>query len=271
MADSFADYATPPVIEVVCAVTFSPLHGFKAVHLGEFWGELKSEFPRVEEHSPIAGALEQFGAVMPPPSPQLAFVETPPLPRIWFVDEAGNGIIQIQRDTLIHNWRRLSATDVYPRFRVVIEEFKRHLEHFRSFLDQRSLGSIEPVQCELTYVNHIPQGALWSQAEDVGKLFPDFAWRNKKARFLPVYEAMNWRTAFRLPENSGRLHVSLNSAIKREGQEPVLILELKARGLGQRGYAELSDWFDLAHEWIVRGFADLTSEQAQTQLWGLKQ
>ena len=27
------------------------------------------------------------------------------------------------------------------------------------------------------------------------------------------------------------------------------------------------NWFDLAHEWIVRGFADLTTEKIQQNIW----
>ena len=34
-----------------------------------------------------------------------------------------------------------------------------------------------------------------------------------------------------------------------------------------KGKKQMWNWFDLAHEWIVRGFADLTTEKIQQNIW----
>lgn len=94
---SLPDYANPPVIEVVGGVGFAPIEGFKAVHLGLLWERFRDQFPRVEEHPPIAMPLEVL-QIPNPQGPELQFLDTPPLPRIWFLDESGNGIVQVQRD-----------------------------------------------------------------------------------------------------------------------------------------------------------------------------
>jgi len=45
-------------------------------------------------------------------------------------------------------------------------------------------------------------------------------------------------------------------------------LELTAKGLGEEKTNEaIRSWFDLAHEWIVRGFTELTEEEVQKTIW----
>ena len=49
----------------------------------------------------------------------------------------------------------------------------------------------------------------------------------------------------------------------------VLRLEITARGIGNySSRANMQGWFELAHEWIVRGFADYTGTQIQQRVWG---
>lgn len=268
MPSLLPEYARPPVIEVVCGVRFAAIEQFKAIHLGLLWERLRNDFPNVEEQPPLAISIEQLEM----PSAQIQefqFVTQPPLPRVWFLDQQGNGIIQVQRDTFLHNWRKLKPEDRYPRFQNVVASFKTHLELFAAFIEEQGLGTITPIQCELTYVNHIPEGLLWSRDKSLGELFPDFAWRSIPDRFLPNYEAVNWRTVFRLPDRQGRLHVTKQLAFLQPSGEPIVALELKARGIGGNALiGEIWPWFELAHEWIVRGFTDLTSVKAQSELWG---
>jgi uncharacterized protein (TIGR04255 family) len=267
---SFPDYANPPVIEVVCGVGFASLPDFKAVHLGLLWERFRKEFPRVEEQAPLAMPLEQFGVLRGAPS-ELQFVEVPPLPRVWFLDEKGNGIVQVQRDALLHNWRKLDEADRYPRFKVVFAEFMDYFGRFSDFVRANELGALTPAQYDLTYVNHIFPGDHWHHGDPLNSVFPDFQWRQEK-RFLPVgYEAAQWKTAMRLPDESGRLHVSIQTGFKRPDNAPLIVLEMKARGMSKSPSVDaMTKWFDVAHEWIVRGFADITDKKLQGTLWGAK-
>ncbi|HZP92093.1 MAG TPA: TIGR04255 family protein [Burkholderiales bacterium] len=265
------DYSNPPVIEVVCGISFTPLVGFQAVHLGLLWEKFRDQYPKVEEHPPVVMPLEQL-TIPAGHVETMQFLETPPLPRVWFLDVSGNGIVQVQRDVLLYNWRKLKDTDKYPRFSVVIREFKDHLLRLVRFVEAEKLGAIQPVQYELTYINHVPATSHWSHGKPLNSIFPDFVWRQSRERFLPMsYEAAHWRTAFRLPDDNGRLHVAIQTAFKRPDNAPLLILELKARGMARdHSMASAWKWFDLAHEWIVRGFADITDRTVQESLWGLK-
>ena len=66
---------------------------------------------------------------------------------------------------------------------------------------------------------------------------------------------------------NGSLTASLKQAIRIEDKVPLLVLELKTRGIGKTvNKKAIREWFDTAREWIVRGFADLTTPEIQ-EIW----
>jgi hypothetical protein len=74
---------------------------------------------------------------------------------------------------------------------------------------------------------------------------------------------------FRLPDRQGRLYATKQLAFLPPNLDPIVAFELKARGIAGTGTInDIWPWFEMAHEWIVRGFTDMTSEKAQTELWG---
>lgn len=263
--DAFPDYENPPVIEVVCGIQFKPINTLLSPYLGLLWEKYKSEYPQCSEVAPLNPVIERFDE---PPQMTVELANVPPLPRIWFIQSKGNGIIQVQRDRFLHNWKRVESEDEYPRYHVVKEMFRDRLLKFQSFLKENDLGIIEPLQYEMTYVNHIPKGDGWGNLREIGKIFPDFAFRIKEDRFLPEPSAVNWRTTFTLPEVATRMHVGIRHVKIRDSGLPVLLLELTVRGIGtNKSSEEMWNWFDLAREWIVRGFADLTGEEVQKNVW----
>ncbi len=262
------EYENPPVIEVVCGVLFKPLEGLLAPHLGMLWEKFKPEYPRCQEVPPLDPVIEHFGEL---PTAEIRLTDVPPLPRIWFIHADDTGIIQVQRDRFLHNWRKRRADQGYPRYHKVIEMFRDRLSRFQSFLIEEDLGVIEPLQYEMTYVNHILTGEGWNTLSEIGKVFQDFDWQSREARFLPEFEGMNWRTGFLLPERSGRLHVTIRRGVRRHDGHPMILFELTARGIGSDTAPDaMWAWFDLAREWIVRAFTDLTSDDIQKQVWRRK-
>jgi uncharacterized protein (TIGR04255 family) len=266
VAKSRPNYEKPPVIEVVCGVLFKQIAALNVPYFGFLWQKFKSEFPKTKQAQPLAPLIERFNGESPPV--EVEFTDMPPLPRIWFETADENGLIQVQQDRFHHNWKKRRDEDEYPHYEYVIKNFRRHLECFDTFLGEYALGSIEPLQYEMTYVNHIPQDEGWKSLSTLGELFPDFAWRGTKERFLPNFEAINWRTTFPLPDHRGRLHATIRLGTRKSDKRPVLLLELTARGIGKdSSRQEMWTWFDLAHEWIVNGFTDLTGEEVQRTVW----
>ncbi len=264
------DFEKPPIVEVVCGIQFDELGSLLAPHLGLLWEKYKADYPDCQEVPPLARAIERFDEVV---SPDIGIDLTgkPPLPRIWFVHSKQHGLIQVQRDRFLHNWKRVEQGEDYPRYEAVIGMFRDRLSTFEQFISENALGEIKPQQYEITYVNHIPQEEGWESFGELGKVFPDFDWRAEAERFLPKPEAINWRTSFTLPENSGRLHVAIRSAQRRDDERPLLLCDLTVRGMAADSSKEaMWKWFAQAHEWIVRSFDDLTSTDIQKNVWGKK-
>ena len=269
VSKALPDYESPPVLEVVCGVLFKPIDTMLAPHLGLLWEKYKPEYPFCREVPPLTPVIERFDEV---PKIDLQLADVPPLPRTWFVHKDDNGIIQVQRDRFLHNWKKVRPEDEYPRYPTVIKLFKERLFQFESFLKENDLGEIELRQYEMTYINHIPQGDGWTNLSEIGKVFPDFSIRTIKERFLPRPEGINWRTSFLLPDEAGRLHATIRYAKLRDSDLPLILLDLTVRGVGSdKSMDGMESWFNLAREWIVRGFADLTGADVQKNIWRRKE
>jgi uncharacterized protein (TIGR04255 family) len=249
-------YKRPPVDEVVCGFRFQILSGFKLPHLGVLWERFRAEFPIAQHATPIA----TDGSFPVDESTGI------PIPRIWFISNADNELIQFQLDRFYFNWRR--RADEYPRYDSIIHKFENAKSQLDAFANDLQLGEVKPVECELTYINHIPKSQGWESINDLSNVIGDLTWEAEKHEFLPHPVNVAWQVRFELPEGKGSLNVKLNQGTRKFDRAPGLILELAARGLGaDRTAVGMRDWYDLAHEWIVRGFTDLTAKEIQAKFW----
>lgn len=256
-------YESPPVIEVACGVHFEPMSGFTLPFFGAFWQTIREQYPTTEEKQPLAPVIEKLGPGDDVGTHILGF-NTVPLPRVFLIDDSKNWVMQMQRDRFLHNWRKTDEESVYPRFPTVSQRFFAAWHRFSEFCTREKVGAIQPLQLELTYINHIPLGQGWGRVCEVGNVVPDVCWRPDHS-FLPDPESIGWNASFLLPEQQGRLHVQLRRGLRQKDRKTVLLCELTARGmnLGE----SIEPWFEMAREWIVRGFTDLTSEHVQKVYW----
>lgn len=258
------EYDRPPVIEVVTGVQFDAIANWNVVNSGIYWQRIRNEYPNADETSLLADQIEHFGGERATES-RVSLSVKPQMPRMWFVDQPGNWLIQVQASRFLHNWRTVSEDDEYPRYPEVSRRFFNAWNDFVNFCDESDLGPPQVNQLELSYINHVIAGEGWSNLAHVGDVFPDLLWRAGE-RYLPTPESIAWRSAFTLPEQVGRLHVSVRSGKRKSDDRPVLLCDLTARGM-HSAQQSIAGWFDLAHQWIVRGFADLTDDNIQQAIW----
>lgn len=259
------DFRKPPVVEVVCGVLFSDINALKAAHLGDFWNPVRQDFPKTEERQLLSAVVEVFGQI---PQPTFQVSNVPPLSRVWFFSEREDKLIQIQRDRFLFNWRRLNADDEYPRFESVYGDFVKYLGKFRDFVQGIDGGVLAPLQYELTYVNRVDGSLIDNEASKLGRVFRDCAWSPDSNRWLPLPCDSTWRASFELPDQSGRLHTVVRLLAEEKTQPRSIRFELTARGIGtDRTLEGMKRWFKTAHEWVVRGFADLTNSDIQHEVW----
>jgi hypothetical protein len=116
-------------------------------------------------------------------------------------------------------------------------------------------------------VNHISHKNGLELVGENGVLV-DHIRKEAQGRFLPKPSAINWRTAFDMPDGKGRLYCNAQTA-KTPEDEKIIRLDLSARGFSHDvSDAARTKWFDLAHEWITNGFVDITSPRLQKEAWG---
>ncbi len=266
MADEtdLSTFAAPPIQETYCSVTFAPLK-LPITLYGPLHDLFRTGYPKFEEHPPIVDRAEEY-QVPPAPVPEEYEVQT--TPRVWFVSEVEDRLIQIQRDRFIHNWRE-RIPNSYPRFSDVFGEFQRGFNLLAEFSAQHNLGDVTPTQFELSYINHVKRWCESPKNEEMGRVFPDLSWRATLRRQMGDLEAFHWKGTFRFPNNSGRLRVGIRSAFIASSLEPLILFELRAKGIGDdRSPQGMIDWFNMAHVGIVRTFEEMTSADLQSQEWG---
>jgi len=266
VSTGFPDYKKPPVVEVAIAVQFAPLRGFTAAHAGLYWHKIRAEFGQAEEQAPIPPMSEPASPEEVEPASVFTFGK-PPMPRLWFIDSTSTRIIQVQHDKFIHNWRKMNPGDKYPRFDEIRENFLKYWAGFIEFLEKNRLPKPDINQCELTYVNRMKKSEGWNSMPDLENMFTTFVWKTRSG-FLPPPDNVQWGLHFSLPEKWGRLHVQMVPVRLPPENEQAIHLVLTARGRpeGTIDLKAMNKWFDLGHEWIVKGFADIVDKKTDS-LW----
>lgn len=258
-------FQKPPIVEVACSVNFALPRPLKTAHIGSFWALVRDEFPHTDDVAPIATIVEQ-----PDQNPEtigIQFLNLPPLRRTWMTASDGKHLIQLQEDRFIFNWKRIADDDDYPSYEKVIAGFNRQLGTFTEFVKAAELGVISFTQLELTYTNLVKSANGMNEKEPWSVLV-DHIPKNDPARFLPAPEGFNWNTTYKLPDAAGRLHVAAQVARHLKTGERVVRLDFTARGQPKDSSPQgRQDWFDLAHHWITQGFADVTSQETQNEVW----
>lgn len=235
-AETLEKLSSPPIVEVICGVFFSPLPNFDPVVAGTYWQQRRADFPGHSIH-PAAGA---------PPG---LVIGTPPL-RTWLISSNdGPFVIQVQADRFYLNWRRRG--DAYPRFSTEHGLLERTLREFAMFTDfcQAELGTRPtPTSIELGKIDHLVQGVHWSDKDDLSVLLPSLAPTLSVARATSPEVLLRFREA----EDDHSLQVTLASARVESSN----LIRLEATVV-RRSDSELREAFEAANRQANEVFAAL--------------
>jgi len=262
------DFIEPPVIETVLSVQFVPIEGFTLAHVGLYWETIRQEFERFETKPSLGHVKESFSQGTNPRDIALSFTASNEIPfRAWFLDKTGNQILQVQKDRFIHNWQKISGTEVYPRYESVRGKFQIEWERFNTFLAKEGLARPEINQCEVTYVNHIEYEKGWKGYGELAKVIS--LWSGKHSGgFLRSPENINLNVTYLLPDNHGRLYVGMQPVLRARDAKEVLQLNLTARVVPTTTSPdEVIKGLDLGRLWVVEGFNDITTPEIR-KAWG---
>ncbi|MHB8900104.1 MAG: TIGR04255 family protein [Thermoguttaceae bacterium] len=268
------NYKCPPVVETVLGVQFGRIDGFTNGHLGKFWALLdRNEWPLSVDAPRLPPQRERFDAsVWAQIGPQLTFSQDVST-RLQITNKDRNRMIQMQSDRFHFNWVGESGEE-YPRYEKVRSGFEQAYRSFVEFATQGNVSALLPNQWEVTYVNHIPEGTVWSTPDDWGNFFRLLSPSPVDAAFVEL-ESFTGEWRFIIPEKRGRLHVEWRRGSKKtrdDTEQNIVSLTFTARGPIPRTediFGGTLAGLDLGHDTIVRSFQRLMSDEAN-KVWGLQ-
>lgn len=246
-------YQRPPVVEVGISVFFKQLPLFKSAHFGRFW-DLNPDYSSAEDQPPV------FEGGGPPPGLMVL-----PLPRVFLITGDSNYVIQLQSDFFAHNWRKVKVDDAYPSFEKAKGIFLDKWELFRDFIRDNKLGDLNLLRYEVTYVNHFAEEVQGEFPLAISKYSPLISLRETGKDFLPNPRALSADLQFEIGGSKGILKVSFRQGVRPLDQKNVMQMELAARADAKPDGSDMLGWLEVAHEWIVRGFTELTTPEAHSK------
>jgi len=255
------DFANPPVIEVACGVQFRPIAGLRGMALAPLYNQWRERFPTVQEQPPLP---PMEASTVGGPGVQI-FLGNSPDVRLWFIDESGREVIQIQQDRLIVNWREGEPRGRYPRYNSVRDNLESRLSDLSNFVTQENLGKLEISHGEVSYIN-----AIDAPEEDFGALDKILVgWPKFADHHLGNPKAARVSLDFSVPDvgEMTSLRVSLGPGGRSSGEISMFMtMTVEGRTDGASSDAALA-FIDAAHDHLVRSFAEITTA-AQHESWG---
>jgi uncharacterized protein (TIGR04255 family) len=261
------EYGRPPVVEVALGVQFQPLVKLRAPYLGLLWQQWRDAYPILDEVPPLDPAVEREG---PTPGATFQISAIPPMLRYWFLSAEGSRLLQVQRDRLILNWRKVpTGPQTYPRYGTLREEFVGRLGQFIDFLTAHNLGELSMTQAELNYINSLPVSAGFERPGELHRVLRTLA-AVEEGSPLANPEEVRISQVHRIDSEAGapaRCYIVLEPAqITAEEQSYLLTLTVRGRPFGG-GVPETMKFLDFGHDEVVRRFTEATTEDMHV-LWG---
>lgn len=163
-------FAEPPIVEVVCGVSFDAIAEFDPVAAGLFWDSQKAAFPKKQ-------VLPAIQAV-----PADAFIlDLSPLPplRTWLISTNDTRVMQLQAERFFLNWR--ARDSAYPSFnpegdqRGLLAEADAAFTAFGSFVEAQQGTQLRVTSVEVTMIDVFVRGRHWADAPDLARLLPSLS------------------------------------------------------------------------------------------------
>jgi len=266
------EYENSPLIETVMSVQFEQITSLKLPEMAKLWLHFQNDFPHMEAQPELPTSIEQFGVPnIKPNRIKFEFADSPFDCRMWYLNQDGTELLQIQKDRFIRNWRKNDTDLSYPRYPILKERFIRDFNSFQGALQHNGIGEVRVNQCEVTYVNIVPIGGGANEPCDLGDVITVFM-RPKGGDFGDFEEAtVSMRYLLGAQDAPiGRLYVEATPVMRAVDNSAAIRVTLTARGRPTSdGLEGILEFFDIARQSIVQGFTNLTTDKMHEQ-WGRK-
>jgi uncharacterized protein (TIGR04255 family) len=268
--ESIVSFRRPPVVEVVAGVTFDGLGEDAGPLLGAFWKEcLRQQFPSLQQQPPYFPSDEQFPPEVGGLVPTLRWSSGLPPVRLWAQSTDGKELLQLQPGWFACNWRKVQPDCEYDRWWNRREAFRQHFNSLSDYMAVEGAGQPKVRQCEVTYINHIPTSASWSDLSEFSKVFrvaspPDVPFPSEQLACQIQFVLSNLDG-----QPYGRLYAKIFPALGPDGKTLLYVFELTARGAPQGdGVDGALSFLDLGRAAIDKTFLAFTTREMHEE-WEL--
>ncbi len=258
-----SEFLSPPILELVLGVQFSPLFKMTSGHFGWFWQELGNEWSVPADGLALEDQFEQFEQPRWRNPGKLELrLEAPNGPgRFLLGHRDRQRLLQIQPTRFHFNWRR--GEGFYPSYGQLIAEFEEMFAKFQQFAEKAALGPVAPNQWELTYIDAFRHGAYWETPADWSHFLPGLFGKLPVAEGLVLeHRAAEW--SYEIEPKRGRLHVAARVGQVLQPEALALLLQMTARGpVGKGSAGSVRQGLDWGHDAALGTFLRVTSPEAQ--------
>ncbi|MGH9199462.1 MAG: TIGR04255 family protein, partial [Acidimicrobiia bacterium] len=234
---------------------------------------VKSELPESSQQPILPPMVERFDVALPTQGFEITFEAQAGLPRSWFISSDDARLVQLQPDRFSLNWRRSESARPYPHYGALRADMGRYVELLVQCVTDSGRRPPEINLVEVLYVNHVelPERQPHSHA-DLARIINRVRSSPEDA-FLGTAEDTQFQARWRIPtvdQPSGRLYLSAVPGLRPPGPVPIYVVNVTGRVLPKEGnLSGAMEALDLAHQWIVLGFVDVTTPEMH-ELWDLQ-
>lgn len=249
-------FKTPPINEVVFGVSFDPPPNWTIGHVGDFWQFVKKDYPRCQHASPTGDSefLDSSTGL--------------PLPRVWFINESDDELLQIQSGRFWRNWRRMGDAADYPNYDNLKKRFFVSWDIFNDYCNKSELGPPVLKGAELSYINHIYGNDTVSIPNNIDEVLVDIGWIKQEPKWLSMPSDFRVGRRFSPDPKHGSVNINYSTARKNETDLPLVVFDIRVQTSPNWDLSNnVSEWFDEAHERVIEAFCSLTTKWAQETLW----
>lgn len=254
-----------PLVEVALSAQYRAKPQFCGAHAGEFWRRIPNTYSVVQEQAPLGSIDEVFGSTQ---MSAIQFHAGHPGSRHWFLTADGQQLVQLQKDRLALNWRRVAPTLSYPGFDKLLVEFEELLATADELFINLGMDRCQINMCEITYINQL----FFEKNDKFSDAIGD--WLNftpPNSRSLEM-ESARISAQYLVQLNDevpiGRLYVNVSPIVSGTGSQGIN-LEITCRVRPTSGAKPYIAGLRVAHEKAVTVFQEITSNDAQQKWRGL--
>ncbi len=246
------DFKRPPLVEVAVGLMFEPLP-ISAITLAQLYLQWQEDYPSFEEHPAIPSS---------PAVPGLIFDVNVPRIRFWFLNNSG-GLIQVQRDRLIVNWRKEAESAEYPHYDSLRDEFHKRVDEFSAFLASHQQGPLKPNAIEVTYVNQVPLAGESPNLSDIVSLLQPPP--NEVGSPVEANLSVRFDASAQLDREPAALLINVQRSSTVE--PPLAVLQLSCT-IPVRSLSDAYVNLNKARDHVVQPFRSITTDKMHEE-WGI--